>query len=124
MSPTLRTDEDHRIDRIEDWVSGDSRRIRFEVSQDGSARDIADDDLSWRLSRRPYQRTDTELDDGSPGVEIVAESVFDPATGTFEVRVAPDATGGLWGEYWQTVVVDPPGDTRQSWLGQVWIESA
>jgi hypothetical protein len=124
MSNTLRTDEDHRIDRIEDWVAGDSRRIRFTVTQDGSPRDISNDTLEWRLSRRPYQRTDTELSDGDPGVEIISGSVFDPETGVFEVRIDSGVTSDIWGELYQTVVVDAAEDTRQSWLGEVWLESA
>jgi hypothetical protein len=124
MSNTLRTDEDHRIDRVEDWVAGDSRRIRFTVTQNGSPRDITNDSIEWRLSRRPYQRTDTQLSDGDTGVTIISESVFDPTTGVFEVRIDSGVTSDIWGELYQTVVVDAAEDTRQSWLGEVWLESA
>jgi len=122
--PTLSTDEDHRIDRIEDWVAGDSHRIAFTVTQDGTPRDITDDEISWRLSRRPYQRTDTVLDDSAAGIEVVTDTRVDTTNGEFEVRIDEGVTSDNWGEYWATVVVDPPGDSKQSWLGAVAIESA
>jgi len=126
MSPTLEVASDLDIERVEDWFSSDSHRILFTVTQDGSPRDISNDDLSWALYEDPYDFGSQTpiIDDSDAGVEIVTDPEVDPTSGEFEVRVDEGTLSGEWGEYWERPVVDPTGDTRQSWRGEVWLESA
>jgi len=114
------------LERIEDWFADDSRRITFTVTQNGTARDISNDDLSWALYERPYD-FDTAtpvVDDSDASVEIVRDPQFDPSNGKFQVRVDEGTLTDEDGELWQYVVVDPPGESRQSWRGSVFIESS
>lgn len=105
---------------IEGWPAGDSRRLLFTVTQDGSPKDITNDTVTWELRTRPYESAgDTELDGSDSGVTIQTDTVVDPTAGEARVDIAEDATAGLWGDYWQVVTIDPPGDSRQSWTGKV-----
>ena len=57
--------------------------------------------------------------DADSGVTIERDTVVDPAAGEFRVDIAEDALEGEWGATTQRVTVDPPGDSRQSWRGDV-----
>lgn len=110
---------------IEDWRTGDSRRLAYTVTVDdqGTPKDITEDELSWSLLRKPYQeRADALLTDESSGVHIRRSPYTDPTAGEFEVRIEED-TLSEWGGFWQRVVLDPLDDTRQSWLGTVSVSS-
>lgn len=108
------------LSTITGWLSGDSRRLTFVVTQNDAVKDITSDTLQWQLLRRPYHtRADAVLDETSDGVEL---TVIDGENGEFRVDVAADATDGLWGQHSQRVVVDPPSETRQSWRGDVVLE--
>ena len=121
MVHTLST-QSFELSAVTGWAAGDSRRLTFVVTQDGEAKNIESDTLEWQLLERPYHiRADAVLDDDSDGVTL---SVLDGSAGEFRVVVDAGATVGLWGRYSQRVVVDPPGETRQSWRGDVVIEDA
>ena len=106
--------------RIDGWPAGDSRRLLFTVMQDGSPKDISNDDVRWELRTTAYESAgDTVLDGDDSGVTIQRENVVDPTAGEVRIDIAEDATTGEWGQYWQTVTVDPPGDSQQSWTGEV-----
>jgi len=121
MAHTLST-QAFELSAVTGWGAGDSRRLTFVVTQDGAPKDIDADTLAWQLLERPYHtRADAVLDDDSDGVTL---SVLDAAAGEFRVVVDAETTVGLWGRYSQRVVVDPPGESRQSWRGDVVIEDA
>ena len=113
------------LPKIDGWAAGDNRQLSFVVTQDGEPKDITTDDIRWQLLERPYHdSTDAVLSGESSGVEIRTDSVVDPEAGEFRVDIAASATSGLWGEFTQRVVVDPPNDTQQTWRGGVVIEDA
>jgi len=53
----------------------------------------------------------------APSKSSIAEA------GEFRVDIDQGTTGELWGGYWQVVVVDPPGTSRQTWRGDVVLEA-
>jgi len=126
MTPTLETTSGLDVKRVDDWFANDSKRITFTVTQNGSARDISDDEITWGLYEDAYD-FDTQtpvLDDTDGTVEIIRDPQFDPLNGKFQVRVEEGTLTDSWGDFWQFVVVDPPAESRQSWRGSVWIEGA
>ena len=114
------------LEPIDGWPTGDSRQLNFSVQlSDGSAKDITNDEIRWFLLDKPYRSaTDSVLGPNSDGVTIFTDSVVDPVAGEFRVDIAEDATAGEWGQYWQLVVVDPPGDSQQTWQGRVLLSDA
>ena len=113
------------LPKIDGWAAGDNRQLLFVVTQDGDPKDITTDDIRWQLLERPYHdSTDAVLSGESSGVEVRRDGVVDPEAGEFRVDIGASATSGLWGEYTQRVVVDPPSDTQQTWRGSVVIEDA
>jgi len=105
---------------IEGWPAEDSRRLLFVVTQDGSAKDISNDTVTWELRTRPYQSAgETVLDGSDSDVNIRRENVVDPTAGEARVDIDEGALSGEWGDYWQVVTVDPPGNSQQSWTGKV-----
>ena len=113
--------EGFRLDPVDDWVSGDSHTFAFTVTlADGSAKDISNDTLAWKLVEKAYLPTsDATLTEADTDVEVVTSGTVDPTQGEFEVRVSEDASTDLWGTYVQRVTVDPPDDSRQAWIGEV-----
>jgi hypothetical protein len=106
---------------IDDWRTRDSRRLTFVVSTDeqGTPKDVSDDALRWALLSKPYDdRADAILDDTDAGVTIRTDPFTDPTQGEFEVKIDED-TVTEWGDVFQRVVVDPSGESRQSWVGPV-----
>ena len=113
------------LPKIDGWAAGDNRQLLFVVTQNGEPKDITADDIRWQLLERPYHdSTDAVLSGDSEGVEIRREGVVEAEAGEFRVDIGASATVGLWGEYTQRVVVDPPNDTQQTWRGGVVIEDA
>jgi len=113
------------LPKIDGWAAGDNRQLSFVVTQDGEPKDITADDIRWQLLERPYHDSDDAVLSGDfEGVEIRREGVADAEAGEFRVDIGASATGGLWGEYTQRVVVDPPNDTQQTWRGGVVLEDA
>lgn len=110
-----------QLDAVEDWIAGDSHTFAFTVTlSDGSAKDISEDTIEWELLERAYHsREDAVVTDGDTDVEVVTSGTVDPTAGEFEVRVAEDVTSEDWGRYVQRVTVDPLGDSRQSWIGEI-----
>lgn len=107
-----------RLDRIDEWYSGDDRTIEFAVVDgSGAAIDISGATERWMLVHRAYEdRADSVLDDGAADVTL---AVTDAANGTWEVDVAADATAGLWGSYTQVVEVEDAGGDTDIWAGEV-----
>ena len=108
---------------IDDWRTGDSRRLSFTVTvdDDGTPKDISNDDLRWSLLEKPYhEREQAIVTDESSGVDLRTDPYVDPEAGAFEVIISEDAVDE-WGAVVQRVVVDPPSDSRQSWVGPVTI---
>lgn len=106
---------------IEDWRTRDSRRLRYTVAIDseGTPKDLSNDDVYWELLEKPYNpRADAVLTGESAGVEVRRTAVVDPESGEFRVDVAED-TITEWGRRWQRVTIDPPEESRQSWLGPI-----
>jgi len=122
--PTTLDPTRFELPAIEGWPAGDSRQLSFSVEQGGAPKDITADTVAWYLLERPYHDlAEAVLSGDSTGVDLRTEQVVDPSAGEFRVDVAEDATGELWGEYWQLVVVDPPGGSRQTWRGDVTLEA-
>jgi len=122
--PTTLDPTRFELPAIEGWPAGDSRQLSFTVEQGGTPKDITNDTVEWYLLKRPYHDlADAILSGESSGVEIFRDTVVDPTAGEFRVDVDEDATANEWGEYWQLVVVDPPGGSRQTWRGGVTLES-
>lgn len=108
------------IPSIDDWIATDSRQLSFTVTVENGPKDITEDEVEWFLTEKSYEgRADAVLSDTDGEVTIQRETVVDPEAGEFRVDVAEDALAGEWGEYHQHVVVDPLGDSRQSWRGDV-----
>lgn len=108
------------IPSIDDWIATDSRQLSFTVTVESGPKDITEDEVEWFLTEKAYQgRADAVLSDTDAGVDVKREAVVDPEAGEFRVDVAEDALAGEWGDYHQHVVVDPLGDSRQSWRGDV-----
>ena len=113
------------LPKIDGWAAGDNRQLSFVVTQDGDPKDITTDDIRWQLLERPYHDSDDAVLSGdSDAVDIRRDSVVDAEAGEFRVDIGASATVGLWGEYTQRVVVDPPNDTQQTWRGGVVLEDA
>jgi len=122
--PTTLEPTRFELPAIEGWPAGDSRQLSFSVEQGGSPKDITNDAVEWYLLERPYHElADAILSGDSTGVEIFRDTVVDPTAGEFRVDVDESATADEWGTYWQLVVVDPPGGSRQTWRGDVTLES-
>lgn len=106
---------------VEDWRTLDSRRLRYvvAVNEDGLAKDLTNDSIYWELLRKPYHaREDAILTEESSGVTLQRDGVVDPEAGEFRVDVAEDVIES-WGPRWQRVTIDPPDESRQSWLGLI-----
>lgn len=106
---------------IDDWRTRDSRTLAYTVAVDdsGTPKDITNDAVRWSLLRKPYdERADAILTDESGGVTLQTEQVVDPTAGEFRVDVDEDAVVG-WGPRFQRVTLDPPDDSRQTWVGPV-----
>lgn len=124
--PTLETTEQgYELPEIDAIIAGDSRRLRFTVTQSGSPKDITGDTLRWRLFDREYQSdaASATLSDGDADVEIRTDPITDPTVGEFEVKIDAGAFDVLPGEYYQRVEVNPPGGSRQTWVGRVLIQA-
>ena len=120
MPTELAPDRDE-LAPIDGWPADSSRELIFTVTlADGSPKDVTNDAVEWELLAKPYDgRADAILADADSGVTIQRDGVVDPTGGEFRVDIAEDALAGEWGEYTQRVTVDPPGDSRQSWRGDV-----
>ena len=117
--------EENELDPIATWPAGDSRRLSFTVTQDGSPKDITNDGVEWWLAERPYDAlADALLSTGDSRVTVQRDTVVDPTAGEFRIDIAEDPDADLWGSYYQVVVVDPPGDSRQSWVGPVVVDGS
>jgi len=114
------------IPRVEGWNNTDSRTFLYEVTQDGEPRDVSDEELSWALYLKPYSQPDVEplIDETDPGVSIRLVFSTTGKTSSFEVDVSEGAVSDLWGSLYQHVVVDPPDSSRQSFVGEVWLEDS
>jgi len=105
---------------IEDWRTTDSRRLKFVVSQDGNTKDLTEDTLSWELRTRPYRSGgEVVIDDTDSAVTVRRDGTVDETAGEFRIDIDEGAVADEWGHFWQIVTVDPPGDSRQSWIGAV-----
>lgn len=106
---------------IDGFPASDSRVLAFTVLlDDGTPRDISDDTVEWYVVEKPYTDIQTAIvDDASAGVEVVTDSRVDTTAGEFEVRIDEGTLAGSWGSVYQRVRVDAPGETRQSWTGEV-----
>jgi hypothetical protein len=106
---------------IDDWRTRDSRTLAYTVAVDdqGTPKDLTNDTVRWALLRKPYDgRGEAILTDADDGVTLQTEKVVDPEAGEFRVDVAEDTVVG-WGPRVQRVTIDPPGDSRQTWVGSV-----
>jgi hypothetical protein len=115
------TPSESELPPIDDWRTGDSRRLLYTVTLDdhGTPKDITNDDVTWALLQKPYdRRADALLTDDDTAVTVQRDTVVDPTAGEFRVDV-PEDTISTWGDAYQRVVVDPPLDSRQSWIGPV-----
>ena len=111
------------LPELDEWPAGDSRQLNFTVETNGEPKDLSNDTIRWSLLPRPYSPlSDAVLDGDDAGVDIRTDQVVDPTAGEFRVDIAEGATAGLWGEYFQRVEINPPGDDRQSFAGDVIIE--
>lgn len=123
--PTELSPARNELDPITGWPAGDSRQLSFTVTQDGTPKDISNDEVEWYLLEREYDAlADAVLSPSDSRVDIRTNTVVDPTAGEFRVDIADDESSDLWGEYTQVVVVDPPGDSRQSWRGDVVIDDS
>lgn len=118
--PDLAPDE-ATLDPIDGFPAGDSRRLEFTVVfADGTPRDVSDDTIEWYLLDKPYDDIANAIVDGDdPGVEVVTDNRVKTDEGEFDVRIDEDTLTGEWGSLYQVVRVDAPGETRQSWTGEV-----
>lgn len=109
---------------IDDWFSGDTRVIQFQVESAGTPVDLSGAEFEWRLYNVAYESgtADALLTDADTGVEIVSDQRVDIEGGEWEVRVDGDVTDDMWGEYWQRPVVRNEG-TEAQWRGRVVIEA-
>lgn len=112
------------LPEITDWFAGDSRILTFTVERDGTLVDLTNATITWGLWEKAYQEetADAVLTGDSSGVEIVTDSRVDIANGEFEVRLDPEATEDVWGEYWHRPEVTQAGTTA-SWRGRILLES-
>lgn len=110
-----------RLPPIDDWLTRDSRTLRFTVAVDdqGTPKDLTNDTVRWALLRKPYaERADAILTDADSGVDLRTDTVVDPEAGEFRVDIESGTVTG-WGPRFQRVQIDPPDDTRQTWIGPV-----
>jgi len=109
------------LSAITGWPASNSRQIMFTVVLgDETGKDITSDTLRWGLLNRRYEDiSDAVVSDADSDVTLRMSGVVDPTDGEFRVDVAEDTLSDEWGEYWQRVIVDPAGDTKQSWVGKV-----
>ena len=95
---------------IDDWRTRDSRTLSYVVTvdDDGTPKDLTNDAVRWSLLRKPYDgRADAILTDADDGVSVRREGVVDADAVT------------EWGTAFQRVTLDPPDDSRQTWVGRV-----
>lgn len=107
---------------LDDWFAGDSHQIDFAVVEDGTAVDITNSTLEWRLFERAYETGDAAavLTDSDSDVTIIDTApLADPENGEWSVRLDGTATEDLYGDYYMRPVVDPQGFSRASWRGEV-----
>jgi len=126
MPTTLDTSEQgYELPQIDTIVAGDSRRLRFMVTRDGASKDITADTLRWGLFDRAYQSdfAGATLSDDDADVTIRTDPITDPTVGEFEVKLDAGASDVPPGEWFQRVVVDPPGGSIQTWVGRVLVEA-
>lgn len=109
---------------ITDWYAGDSRILAFTVERDGTLIDLTNATITWGLWEKAYQEEEADaiLTGDSAGVEIVTDSRVDAENGEFEVRLDPEATEDIYGEFWHRPQVTQ-GGTTASWRGRVLLES-
>jgi hypothetical protein len=107
-----------RLDRIDEFYSGDETTLQYKVKDAGGADvDITNATETWRLVRRAYQdRVDAELTDADTDVTLTETS---PAAGEFEVTIGASATTDLWGSFTQVVQVEDSGGDTDIWAGEV-----
>ena len=106
---------------IDDWRTRDSRTLSYVVTVDeeGTPKDLTNDAVRWSLLRKPYdERDDAILTDADEGVSVRREGVVDADAGEFRVDVGEDTVDG-WGPRFQRVTIDPPDESRQTWVGRV-----
>ncbi len=123
--PTLETTgESYELPAIDPIVRGDSRRLRFAVTVDGTPKDITGDTLRWGLFDRAYQSdfATAALSDDDDLVAIRTDPTTDPTAGEFEVTIDEGGFDIPPGEYHQRVVVAPANSSRQTWIGRVIVQ--
>jgi hypothetical protein len=110
----------------EQWFAGDSRALEFQVVDgNGDPVPIPGATITWALFERAYQTdpADAVLSDGDAGVTVRTADIVDPEQGEFEVRVTPQATEGLYGEFYQRPVVEQSDGSTAAWRGSVVVEA-
>ena len=110
----------HELDPIEAHFESDSIIFGpWTVKKDDENKDIKPDGLRWYLYPSKYDNDpeDAVLSHDDAGVEVEKTN---PTEGEWQVMVSQEATDSLGGAtYWQRPVVDPSGDSKLTWRGEV-----
>lgn len=111
---------DHTLPDIDDAFSGDSRTLSFQVTDgNGDGVDISNATVTWGLWDREYldDDADAELTQADSGVEVVTDNRVDTSIGQFEIRLDPQATEDLWGDFYHRPAVEQSDGSVASWRG-------
>lgn len=117
----------HKIEKIDHHIAGDSVIFGpWTVKIDGEQKNIENDELKWYLFEEEYNSDPEEaiLSHNDDSVEVREPEDGSKADGEWEVFVSQGITEDLGGyTYWQRPIVDPSGDSKLSWKGEVVIEN-
>ena len=106
------------LEPVDGVFAGESIEFRFQVTIDGTAKDITEDTLEFEVFDRAYESSDLVLSDSDAGVEIIdTDPLADLENGKFRVRINEGVTDDLYGEYFAKPRVIPPEstDTMAEW---------
>lgn len=111
----------YKIEKIDEWPSGDTRVFPFTVPDEDDAnsefKDITNAEVTYKI-KDPLNET-VVLDDGNSDVNI---NITDASNGELEVRVEKEATQGLEGKYREIIQITDTLGNRASWTGKIHVE--
>lgn len=112
----------YKIEKIDEWPSGDTRVFPFTVpnedDESSEFKDITNADITYKI-KDPLAET-VVLDDSNSDVNI---NIVDATNGELEVRVEKEATQDLDGKYREIIQITDALGNRASWTGKIHIEN-
>lgn len=106
------------MNRIDNYVQGESLDLVFIVEEDDSVKNISGADIVWEIA--DAKGGDSVITQEDSGVEI---TIVNEEDGEFSVDIDGSVTEGLGGEqYWERVVVTDSSGNTQKWGSKLLIK--